>query len=100
VITLHSSAHGRPEQDDPCTRLQDIQTETQAHEVRQLAEQTATSARIAELMQLVDPQQMVTAIASLLDSIHAGSSAADAVCRGPPSAIASRVAHKHAAFEL
>lgn len=59
--------------------MQEIQTETQAHEVRQLAEQTTVCARIAELMQMVDPQRMVIAIASLMDTIYAGSSATNAV---------------------
>lgn len=35
--------------------------------------------RIAELMQMTDHQRMVVAIASLMDTIHTGSSATDAV---------------------
>lgn len=59
--------------------LQELQAEIQAIEARQPPEQADIDARIAELMQLTDPQQLAAAMAALSEAIQAGSSAAEAV---------------------
>lgn len=68
---------------------QELQADISAIEARQPSEQAAIDARIAELMQLADAQQLAAAMSALSETIHAGSSAAEAVIPCCPASLCS-----------